>query len=45
MVAADGEQVAIAGVDHHLQFGIGQLQPGGEGNGAAVGGVERIEAA
>ena len=43
MIAADGGKIAVAGVHHNVQLGIGQLQAGGEGNGAAVGGVERIE--
>ena len=43
VVAADGEQVAVARIDHHVQLGIGQLQAGGEGNRAAVRGVERIQ--
>ena len=43
MIAADGEQVAVAGVDHDVQLGIGQLQPGGERNGAAMRGVKRIQ--
>ena len=30
-------------VHHHVQLGIGQLQAGGERNGAAVRGVERIQ--
>jgi len=36
VIAADRKQVAIAGIDHHIQLGIRQLQPGGEGNRAAV---------
>src|ERR1017187_3964843 len=42
VIAADREQVAIAGVNHHVQLGVRQLQTGGERNGAAVGGVERV---
>ena len=37
------EQVAVAGVDHDVELGIGQLQSGSEGDGAAVRGVERIQ--
>ena len=43
VVAADGEQVAVARIHHHVELGIGQLQSGGERNGAAVRGVERIQ--
>ena len=43
VVAADGGEVAVAGVDDHVQLGVGQLQAGGEGNGAAVGGVEGVQ--
>src|ERR1019366_9399448 len=43
VVAADGEQVAIAGVDHHLQLRVGELESGGEGDGAPVGGVEAVQ--
>ena len=42
VIAADGEQVAVAGVDHDVQLGIRQLQSGGERNRAAVRGMERI---
>jgi hypothetical protein len=43
MIAADGREIAVAGIDDHVQLGIRQLQSGGERNGAAVRGVERIE--
>ena len=43
VVAADGDQVAVAGEDDDLQLRVGQLQPGGKGDGAAVGRVERVE--
>src|ERR1019366_5345778 len=36
------EQVAIAGVHHHVELGVGQFQAGGERNGATVRGVERV---
>src|SRR5271166_380931 len=42
VVAADGKQIAITGVHHHVQLGVRQLQTGGERNGAAVRGVKRI---
>src|SRR5208282_2536815 len=43
MVASDSREVAIAGIDDDVQLRISQLQAGGEGNGASVRGVERIE--
>ena len=43
MVAANGEQVAVAGVDHNVEIGIRQLESGGEGKRATVSGVEGIE--
>jgi hypothetical protein len=43
VIAADGEQVAITRVDDDLKLGVGELEAGGEGDGAAVGGVERVE--
>src|SRR5271157_5791457 len=43
VIAADSKQVAVTGVHHHIQLGIGQLQAGGEGQRTAVGGVKRVE--
>ena len=43
VIAADGEQIAVAAEDHDVQLGIAQLQPGGKGNGPAMGGVKRVE--
>ena len=43
IVAANGEQVSIAGVDYHLQPGIGELEAGCERNSAAVRRMKRIE--
>src|ERR1019366_7613254 len=43
VVAPDGEQVAIARVDHHLQLRVGEFESRGEGDGASVGGVEAVE--
>src|SRR5205807_3016421 len=43
VVAADGEQIAIAGIHHHLQFGIGELESGGKRDRPAVCGVKAIE--
>ena len=45
VVAADRRQIAVAGVDHHVQRRIGQLQAGGERDGAPVRGVEANPAA
>ena len=39
---ADGGQVAVPRVHHHVERRIGQLKPGGERDGPAVGRVERI---
>src|SRR5271165_2202336 len=43
VVAADSEQIAVTGIDHDIQFGIGQLQPGCERNRPPVRSVERIQ--
>ncbi len=43
VVAADPREVAVAGEHHHLELGPPELEPGGEGDGAAVGGVEGVE--
>ena len=43
MVAADRDQVAVAAEDDDLQLRVRQLEPGGEGDRAAVRGVERVE--
>ena len=43
VVAADGGGVAVAHDHDHVKLGVGQLHPGGKGQGPAVGGVERIE--
>src|SRR5664279_1961888 len=42
VIAADCEQIAIAGVNHNVQLGVCQLQAGGEWNSATVRGVERV---
>ena len=41
VIAADGGGVAVAHDHDHLQLGVGQLHPGGEGQGPAVGRVQR----
>jgi len=43
MIAADGGEIAVAGIDNDVKLGIRQLEAGGERNGAAVRSVERIE--
>jgi hypothetical protein len=43
MIPSDGDRVAIAHDDDHLQIGFGQLHPGGKGKGPAMGGVKGIE--
>ena len=43
MIAADGGKIAVAGIDDDVQLWVCQLQPGGERNGAAVRGMERIQ--
>src|SRR3990172_1528725 len=43
VVAADGGEVTVAGVDHHLEVRSRELEAGRERNGAAVRGVERVE--
>ena len=43
MIASDGREIAVTGVDDYVQLWIRQLEAGGEGNGAAVRGVERIQ--
>jgi len=43
VVAADGGGVAVTHDDDDLQFGIGQLDAGCEGQGPAVGGVEGVK--
>ena len=43
MVAADRGGVAVAGDDDHVQLGVGHLDPGGERDGPAVGGVQGVE--
>jgi hypothetical protein len=42
MVAADTECVAVAGDDPHVEFGIGELDPGRDGRSATVDGVEAV---
>ena len=42
VVAADRQRVAVAGDDPHVQFGIGELDPGRERRRAAVDGVEAV---
>ena len=42
MVAADAETVAVAGHDPDVEVGIGQLDAGGDGRGAAVDAVETV---
>jgi len=44
MVAADGEQVAVAGYDDDLCVRLGQLEPRGKRQRPAVRGVEGIQA-
>src|SRR5450631_1887069 len=43
VIAADGSQIPIAGVNDDLQFWIGQFEASGKGNGPAVGGVKGID--
>src|SRR5437868_8269289 len=43
VIAADGGEVAVSGVNDDVQLRIRQLQSGGEGDGAAVRGVKRVE--
>src|SRR3954451_17388350 len=43
MIAADGEQIAVARVDDYLQIRIRQFESGGERDGAAMCGVERVQ--
>ena len=43
VIAADAGEVAVAADDHDLEFGIGEFQARGEGNGAAMRGVEGVE--
>jgi hypothetical protein len=43
VVAADCDQVAVAGDDRDFEFRVGELEPGGEGQRATVGRVERVE--
>ena len=43
VVAADGGGVAVPHDHDHLELGVGQLHPGGEGQGPAVGGVQGVE--
>jgi hypothetical protein len=43
VVAADGRAIAVAGHDNDLEAGLGVLDPGGKGQGAAMGGMEGIE--
>src|SRR5579863_1919576 len=43
MIATDGRQVAIAGIDDNVQLGVCQLQSSSEWDGAAVRGMERIQ--
>ena len=42
MIAADGQRVAVAGGNPHVEIGPGQIQTGGEGGGAAVDGMEAV---
>ena len=42
MPAADGESVAVAAGHQHQQFRVGQLDPLGDGQGAAMHGVEPV---
>ncbi len=43
VVAADGGAVPVAGEDDDVELGVGKLDAGGEGDGAAVGGVDGVE--
>src|ERR1700726_3821325 len=43
MIPADRGEIAVAGVDHDVQLGISQLQPGGKWNRASVRRVKRVE--
>ena len=43
VVAADGGAVAVSGEDDDVQLGIGKLDAGGKGDGAAVGRVDGVE--
>ncbi len=43
VVATDGRQIAIPTEDRNHEPGVGQFQAGGEGDGAAVGGVIGVE--
>ena len=43
MIAADSREVAVAGINHDVQLRVGELQSGGEWDGAPMRGVERVE--
>ena len=43
MIAADGEQVAVAAEHDHVELRVGQFHARREGNGPAVGGVIGVE--
>ena len=43
VVATNGRGIAIAHNRHHLQARLGQLDAGGKGQGAAMGGMESVE--
>ena len=43
VVAADGGGVAVPHDHNDLQFRVGELDPGSEGQGPAVGGVQGVE--
>ena len=42
VTATDGEAVAVAAGHQHQQFGVGELDALGDGQGAAVDGVESV---
>src|ERR1039458_2202209 len=43
MIAPDGRKVAVTGIDDDVQLWVCQFEPGGERDGAAVRGMERIQ--